>query len=285
MPQRQPFLNRIRSIVPKSVRSWLLDLYYLTVDGLESVLGRRDALTPPRGLLRVSTAADSDFKKTGQAFLNFVLAHCELIPDAKVLDVGCGVGRVAVALTTFLSSKGRYVGFDIVPREIEWCQKNIPPRFPNFHFYLADIYNKAYNPKGKMRAAEYRFPAEDAAFDLVVLVSVFTHMLSLDMEHYLAEITRVLKPGGQCLISFYLLNDQAKRNIEAGLGMYDFQVHLDSCRVQSASSPESAVAYEEEWVRDLFQKYRLSIQEPILYGTWSCRQEQMQDIVIASKLG
>ncbi len=236
----------LKTLVPKSLRPFLLNLYCVALDGFDLVGGRRDAITPPRRLLRFATDPDSDFKETGRVFLQFLVAHCGLRPDGRVLDVGCGVGRIAVALTGYLDRNGRYDGFDVVPQEIAWCRKHVSARFPNFRFQLADVHNRTYNPKGRTRASEYRFPYDDNSFDLVVLASVFTHMLSRDMERYVMEVSRVLKRGGQCFVSFYLLNDEARENIGAGISAFDFKNTLDECRVQKADNPESAVAHEED---------------------------------------
>jgi len=275
--------SRIKPLVPKNLRSSVLNLYCLMLDGVALIRGRRDALTPPKRLLRFATDPNSDFGETGRGFVDFLVRRCGLRPDHKVLDVGCGVGRVAVALAGHLEQEGRYEGFDIVPQEIEWCQKHISTRFPNFSFQLADVRNLTYNPKGKVRASEYRFPYDDGSFDFVVLASVFTHMLSRDMDRYVTEVSRVLKHGGRCFVSFYLLNDKARKNIGAGISAFDFRNTVDGCCVQTADNPESAVAYEEDRVRELFGRCQLLV-EAVFYGTWSSRKEQVQDIIVASRI-
>ena len=58
----------------------------------------------------------------------------------RVLDIGCGVGRIAIPLTGYLGGGGQYDGFDVVPGGIAWCEKNISIPFPHFRFELADIY-------------------------------------------------------------------------------------------------------------------------------------------------
>ena len=83
-----------------------------------------------------------------------------LKPDERVLDAGCGIGRIAVPLTEYLDESGGYEGFDIAPEGIAWCRENITPRYPNFRFQVADIYNKSYNPEGSQKADEYEFPYE-----------------------------------------------------------------------------------------------------------------------------
>src|SRR5439155_20602881 len=114
-----------------------------------------------------------------------------LKPPDCVLDVGCGCGRMAVPLVSFLSDQGQYWGFDIMRPGIEWCQKNIAARDPRFHFQLADVYNPAYHRKGKHPAHLYKFPYQDGFFDFVFLTSIFTHLAPPETDNYLAEIARV----------------------------------------------------------------------------------------------
>jgi SAM-dependent methyltransferase len=235
-------------------------------------------------LLRVSTDPSTDFRETGRKFRDFLVAHCGLGPDDHILDVGCGVGRIAVPLTSLLDPKnGRYDGFDVVPREIAWCQRHISARFPNFHFQVASVRNDVYNPGGTVGASEYTFPYRDGSFDLAVVASVFTHMLARDVERYLMEVSRLLRRGGRCLSSFYLMNDRARENIQAGTSVFDFERSSNGCHVQRIDEPELAVAHDEERVRAMFARYRLSV-DTVLYGTWSSHNEQVQDLIIATRI-
>src|SRR5439155_26776504 len=122
-----------------------------------------------------------------------------LQPHERVLDLGCGIGRMAVALTRYLDHRGSYEGLDIVEAGIKWCTKHVTPRFPSFRFQLADVFNSHYNPKGKFKPSEYRLPYQADDFDFVFLTSVFTHMFAPEVENYLSEVHRVLRPGGRCL--------------------------------------------------------------------------------------
>lgn len=275
-------LEDIERLIPRKLRVPLLTAYCYTHDIATLLLGQRDTLTPPKRLLRLSTDPKSDFGETGRAFTRFLVAQCGLRPEHKVLDVGCGVGRLAVALTGYLDSNGGYEGFDVVPQEISWCTRHVSSRFPNFRFQLADVSNQTYNPNGTTGASKFRFPYDDASFDLVVVASVFTHMLSRDVERYLMEVARVLKRDGRCFVSFYLLNEDTRRNIAAGTSAFDFMNAADGCRVQKADSPETAVAYEEDRICDLFRRCQLLI-DRVMHGTWSSTRAQIQDIVIASR--
>ena len=248
-------------------------------------LPNRDELIPPMRMRNLVGRAE-DFKLIGQTYLRALIEFGELKPNERVLDVGCGIGRVAGPLTKYLNEQGSYEGFDIVPKEIKWAKKTFESRFPNFHFQLADVYNKCYNPKGKFKASEYKFPFESESFDFVFLTSVFSHILKEDMENYFTEITRVLKPKGRCLISFCLLNTHSLEMIEKKKATANFQYEINGYRTIDREIPESAVAYDEKIIRALFDKNKLSIIEPIHFGGWSERKPSplsLQDIIVAVK--
>jgi len=228
---------------------------------------------------------DGDFTKTGKEFLRYFIDLAGLKPHERVLDVGCGIGRMAVPLVGYLDKRGTYEGFDIVRKGIDWCKRNITSRYPNFSFRLADIYNKNYNPEGNLKASEYKFPYPDESFDFTFLASVFTHMLPEDMGKYFSEISRTLKRGGRCLITFFLLNDESLRLIDNGESAYHFRHIFPGYRTINTERPESAVAYDEGFISGLFAKNGLEIKYPVHYGSWCGRRDFLscQDIIVASK--
>jgi len=197
---------RIGQCIPRSIRSIMWKTYWFPEDFVNSLLGRKDELIPPKGLVFIGCG---DFKKTGEEFFHYFIEFGELKPNEKVLDVGCGNGRMAVPLIGYIKGEGLYEGFDIVVEGINWCKKSITSKYPHFHFQVADLYNKEYNPKGKYKASEYKFLYENDSFDFVFLTSVFTHMLPQDMENYFSEIARILKRNGRCLMTFFLLNEES----------------------------------------------------------------------------
>lgn len=295
-------LNRVKGWLRARARRFLgMDSLQGQVDQLESVKSRVDTIEPivymleesyycSRGELRprrdkIFVGGADDFAAIGERFLGHFRDICGLRPDERVLDVGCGIGRMAVPLTKYLNEKGSYEGFDIVRDGIDWCNNNITSRYPNFHFQLADIFNKVYNPTGTFQAKEYRFPYADESFDFVFLISVFTHMLPEDMENYLRETARVLKNGGRCLITFFLWNQEVSRLVEAGKSKFDFRHEYGNYRVQDANLPESAVSYDEAFILSLYQKYGLTVKLPIHYGAWCGRDKFLdgQEILVASK--
>ena len=68
-----------------------------------------------------------NYRKTGEEFLRYFVELGDLTPKGRILDVGCGIGRMAVPLTKYLDQEGSYEGFDIVEKGIRWCKKNVSP--------------------------------------------------------------------------------------------------------------------------------------------------------------
>lgn len=278
--------SSIREKIPQPIDSILAEIQYLVLDAIDSLLGRRDPLIPPRRLMYDGPRDPKIFKENGAEFFRYYVELCYLKPSEAILDVGCGLGRKTLPLINYLNAGGRYDGFDINKAGIEWCQRVISSRHPNFHFQWVDIFNQRYNPTGKHQAAEFRFPSPDETFDFVVLGSVFTHMMPAEVEHYLSEVARVLKKGtGRCLISFFLLNQETQALIEGQKSALTFQHDMGDFWVNDLALPENAVAYDETKILDLYEECGLKVSEPIYYGSWCGRDNFLsyQDLIVAGK--
>jgi ubiquinone/menaquinone biosynthesis C-methylase UbiE len=219
----------------------------------------------------------------GELFLEVFVELGGLNPSQAVLEPGCGTGRMAEPLARYLGERGSYDGFDVVPGAIKWCQKNI--RRPNFRFRHVDVLNPYYNPDGRLDAQEFKFPYPDENFDFVFLTSVFTHMLPPEVRHYLSEIRRVLRPGGRCLMTVFLVNQKALDSVRAGHAERQFAHQGDGYCYDVAGKPAHAVAYREEDLLGLLNQTGLEL-DTIRYGRWRDRrtrrsQDIGQDIVVA----
>jgi SAM-dependent methyltransferase len=251
----------------------------------ESIALRRtggEPLVPPS---RLHTVGDTDFRATGDEFMGLFRDLVDLRPDERVLDVGCGIGRLARPLASYLTSAGSYEGFDVADVAIKWCQRHYASAHPNFRFTYVNVANGSYNPGGGVAAEQFSFPYPDATFDFAYLTSVFTHMMPAAIERYVAELARVLVPGGRCLLTFFLLNEESRALIEQGRSTQPFVDAQPPYAVTDPLIPERAVAYEQQWVLDSLSAAGLEARLPPSYGSWCGRETytSYQDIVIADK--
>jgi hypothetical protein len=86
------------------------------------------------------------------------------------------------------------------------------------------------------------------------------------------------------LATYFLLNDSTRRSAAA----QDFRYPVDTSSVCLAVSKvefEKAVAFEETYIRSVYEKCGLAINEPVLYGRWATVKggPAFQDIVVARK--
>jgi len=261
----------LKSLIPLPVRvkvKWALAAW------ADITSGPLPPRVPPR---RDTFIGGGDFVRVGDDFLQQLKAH-GLTPDMRVLDVGCGQGRMARSLVNYLED-GTYDGFDIVKSGIEWCQAEYAD-VSKFTFQHANIKNERYNKSGEVTARDFVFPYADESFDFVFLTSVFTHMFKEDIANYLSEIHRVLKPGGRSLITWFIMRDSAA----GGMVDLDFAYKYDDVTWTTLkSNPEAALAFDKGFVLGLYQKYGF-LPPNIHDGHWgTIGGRSYQDSVIGDK--
>jgi SAM-dependent methyltransferase len=225
------------------------------------------------------------FQAAGEQYLKMFIELGGLEPDERVLDIGCGPGRMAVPLATYLSPAGSYVGMDVVKSCVKGCRKRISPGAPNFSFEHMDVFNSRYKRDGSAPASTYRFPFEDASFDFIILISVFTHMLKDDTFHYMEEIARLLAPGGSCFATFFLYDPERlerARAREKGL-KFPFE-EANGTRIERKAEPEYAVAYPREELLERARDGDLQVRT-VSQGSWDggVSETEYQDIVVLRK--
>src|SRR3954452_2138915 len=271
-----PSLQRART----SLRLRALDLR-------DRVAGRADPLIPPRRLHFVGHA-ESDFAATGAEFLGHFTALGGLMPTDRVLDIGCGIGRMARPLAGFLDgAKGSYDGFDVNAEGIAWCRERYAGH-PRFTFVVADLFNARYNPAGAQSAQAFTFPYAAASFDFALATSVFTHLLEGEADRYLAESARTLAPGGRLFATWFPLDDDSRAAIGAGRAALPFLAPEKRVAVVSDAVPEEAIAFDRGWLAVATARHGLVV-DAVHEGTWRGATDlpapSFQDIVVATKAG
>ncbi|HMD87201.1 MAG TPA: class I SAM-dependent methyltransferase [Terriglobia bacterium] len=225
------------------------------------------------------------FKTTGDDIVTACIEMGGLQSRHRVLDVGCGIGRITLALLGYLGSAGSYEGFDITASGIRWLRKYVTVKFPRFRFRLAGgMYSGLYNPSGGRDSSSYDFPYQQGTFDFAIAVSVFTHMAPPGVRHYLAETARTLKPRGRLLCTTYLLDDEALAMGRDARSAINFPNDFGTYRLQKVSMPEFAVAFDEKYFLRCAAEPGLHLKGEIRRGPWRHKGIQMgQDLVVLEK--
>lgn len=257
-------------------RRWLDRLRYDAPDFAARAFTERRHWPPYS--LRAFVGGAEKFDEVGPWFLtefrNLGLFHF----GVRILDIGCGCGRLAYALAADEALRElqiEYTGMDVDRASIRWCRRNISPRNPRFTFYHADCRNASYNPRGAMAAVDYRFPHADASFELILLTSLCTHILEPELRHYIEEIARLLAPGGVVYATFFLY--ETPEEIAAGIHRHGiaFPFVQGNFAMSCEEYPANAVAYSEAFVRALIQQAGLRVIEPARYG--------VQDVLLLTR--
>lgn len=103
--------------------------------------------------------------------------HIDL-KEKRILDWGCGPGRIIRHLPNVIGGNCEYFGTDYNEKSIDWCSKNLP--------------NIQFN-KNSLNA---QLPYDDNLIDIIYGISIFTHLSEQLHYDWYNELYRVLKPNG-----------------------------------------------------------------------------------------
>lgn len=147
---------------------------------------------------------DAYYLASAQREVDRLVQHCGATQHSRILDVGCGVGRLATGLISRFGEIDQYQGVDVNPAYIRWCQHHVERYHPRYHFLHLDVSNERYNPQGQALGASFRFPFADGSFDIIYLFSVFSHMDAPDVRIYLREFRRLLRKGAFIFLTAFV---------------------------------------------------------------------------------
>jgi len=256
------------------------------LDIYDKLRGKRHKFVPPRGHIYTGSPAGSEaYIQQSTHQLALLKKETNLKPDDIVLDIGSGIGRTAIALTEYLNSEGKYEGFDVVKKGVDWCIKKIGKEYPNFKFTYIPLFNDLYN-NSTLKAENFIFPYEDAYFDVIFSFSVFTHMQIDEIQNYFKEINRVLKPNGLAFSTFFLYDNESETFISE-VNDFKFPILKEGYRLMDERVKSGNIAFHKEKLSNMLQKEKLSIVK-ILDGFWKDKIKdsykiEYQDIVLFKK--
>ena len=149
--------------------------------------GTPDGVPVPPWRLRtlvIGTSAIKSFLSTGRQaaddIKNLLQTNgLDLNQFEKILDFGCGCGRV----TRWMRTKAQVYGTDYNDELIRWARQNLP------------------SVQFETNGLEPPTPYPSNEFDFVYALSVFTHMPEALQRSWMAELHRIVKPGGFLMIT------------------------------------------------------------------------------------
>jgi SAM-dependent methyltransferase len=143
---------------------------------------------------------------------------------SKLLDFGCGVGRVLLSVLKRVPEVGRITGFDILPQAIAFCD-TIARSFSQTSFELIQGRNEHYDrfiAKAGVSTAKSHASLQSqyaSEFTAAYAFSVFTHVEMADFRSLLKLLCNLLEPGGTLLFTAFLLTPFARHSILCGKTM------------------------------------------------------------------
>jgi SAM-dependent methyltransferase len=142
----------------------------------------RGALVPPMALRQRVHGHPGllGFLQIGDVVSRDIITHLAnriaLSPSSRILDFGCGCGRIMTPLRPRI--QGQFFGSDIDKEAIDWCSENM-------HEIGSFKVNSHMPP----------LPFDTASFDFVYSISIFTHLPEAMQKVWIDELRRISKPG------------------------------------------------------------------------------------------
>jgi cyclopropane fatty-acyl-phospholipid synthase-like methyltransferase len=124
-----------------------------------------------------------------------------LAEKSTILDIGCGAGRLPIGLLARRMPFFSYLGIDVDPKRIKWCDKNLKTKDSRLTFDFVNIKNDRYNPTGNDR---FDIGISGQKFDIIYLYSVFSHLMQSDVEKYLEIFREGLTEHGTCFVTLFV---------------------------------------------------------------------------------
>jgi SAM-dependent methyltransferase len=211
---------------------------------------------------------DGAFRAVGAEFLRHVVEIGGLQPHERFLDIGSGIGRLAVPLTQYLDpDAGSYDGVDPVAAGVAWCAEHITPAYPRFRFHHLDIRHAEYNPGGTVEGTSVTLPFADGSFDIAAMISVATHLPAAEIDRYAAEAARLLVPGGRLLLTAFVIDADAQGRSATWRLKFARKGDTPEWHM-NAEHPLAAIAFDDGLIDRIFAGHGLVVLRR-LPGHWS----------------
>jgi|19_taG_2_1085344.scaffolds.fasta_scaffold00473_2 SAM-dependent methyltransferase len=214
------------------------------------------------------------YEESGLQLFRLILDHLRITKTDKVLEIGCGTGRIAAPFIKHIGNN--YIGFDNNKHFINHCQTM------GSNFSHHDIFHEDWNPDGKIDPLQFKFPYQDRQFTVVFSIAVFNHFRLSWLEHYLSEIARVLSKGGRLFCTLIIA---AEPRQEITVPPFQFFHRTENEWYDYKDQQLYNIAFMEQPIRRTLIKNGLMLNDPIKRGRWNKSPLAItgHDVLIAHK--
>ncbi len=221
--------------------------------------------------------------------------HLMLFPGSRVLDFGCGIGRVMLKLLKERPDLGGVTGVDIMPPVIAFCRDHIAPAFPQAEFQLLadrnDHYDRHIDPQAGEAMAKAEFARQHSGrYGAVYAFSVFTHVDVGDFEDLLRFVASLLPTHAQFLFTAFILTPASRKALAGRTvgGRYRNGAFSHDGRVFVGDRKDrlAFIAYDQTLLEEMIVNAGL-IPATVEYGGWRADgfSPSLQDVVVCRKAG
>lgn len=156
--------------------------------------------------VKFKRGAYKDQEKTIESAVFLIRYMCDRLGVANlsgwdVLDVGCGTKFTQAFLDHGLPV-GSYAGVDVHAEMIEFLRESVAD--PRFEYHHVDVRNERYNPDAPPMTEDADLGVGDRRFDLICLLSVFTHLAPHDYRTMLKLLRRYVRPNGRLIYTLLI---------------------------------------------------------------------------------
>ncbi len=203
-------------------------------------------VAPHRRLSGLAFKDDRVYIESAENEAHRLIDHFQCTRESRILDVGCGQGRLAIGLIRVMGESA-YTGIDVNGDSIQWCKSFIEKDHPSFRFKRLNLYNERYNKSGIKIDEQFQFDIEPASVDIIYLYSVFSHTTEHDTRVYLKDFLRILRPQGKIFFTAFVEDN-----------VPDITINPADYRLK-CSGPLHIVRYNKPYLFSILAEYGYSI--------------------------